>query len=135
MTEKAIEAAAEALFRFKHCIGSDWTALAQEWQKQYYRNEVAPIIAAYEAVIDREKPTHRHKKSGTEYVLIGYGKMQAEHWEDTRGAFDEGGYIGGDSVDMHEVAIYRSVDDGSLWVRPKEEFEDGRFEEIATEDI
>lgn len=26
------------------------------------------------------QPTHRHKKRGTEYVLLGYGKIQAENW-------------------------------------------------------
>ena len=34
---------------------------------------------------------------------------------------------GGRRVDMREIAIYRSIDDGSLWARPREEFEDGRF--------
>lgn len=65
------------------------------------------------------RPTHRHKKRGTEYVLIGYGRMQSENWIDKRT---------GKSIDMEEVAMYRSVDDGSLWPRPREEFEDGRFE-------
>lgn len=70
------------------------------------------------------KTTHRHKKRGTEYVLIGYGKMQAENWFDlTTPTLTE--------VSMHEVAIYRSVDDGTLWVRPREEFEDGRFEPLS----
>jgi hypothetical protein len=78
--------------------------------------------------------TYRHKKRGTEYVMIGIGKMQAERWQsgeyvsqadiDRYTAAEINARLG---VDMREVAIYRSVDDGSLWARPREEFEDGRF--------
>jgi hypothetical protein len=67
-----------------------------------------------------EAATHRHKKRGSEYVLVGFGKMQAENWF-------AGPPANLSVIDMREVAIYRSVDDGSLWVRPREEFEDGRF--------
>ena len=68
-----------------------------------------------------QAPTHRHVKRGSEYVLIGYGKMQSEDWVTDHGC------DGSRLVDMQEVAIYRAVSDGSLWVRPKDEFEDGRF--------
>jgi len=70
-------------------------------------------------------PTHRHVKRGSEYVLLGMGKMQAEDWRDLSGeqVLEDGAEVG-KSVDMREVAIYRSIADGSLWVRPREEFED-----------
>jgi hypothetical protein len=72
------------------------------------------------AALSQNKATHRHKKRGTEYVLIGIGKMQSEKWY---------------PVDMREVAIYRSATDPTeIWVRPREEFEDGRFEALSQND-
>lgn len=77
---------------------------------------------------------YRHKKRGTEYELIGFGKMQAENWRvlDWATGSGEGEYVG---VDMEEVAIYRNASDHSeIWVRPREEFEDGRFDIVFAED-
>jgi hypothetical protein len=55
---------------------------------------------------------YRHKARGTEYTLIGVGRVQgALHDEDP-------------------VVLYRG-DDGGLWVRHQVEFCDGRFEKIA----
>lgn len=70
--------------------------------------------------MNQHAPTHRHRKSGGFYRLLGVGKMQAEQW------FDEIEL----TVDMAEVAIYQSLEDQSMWVRPLAEFNDGRFEDL-----
>lgn len=89
-----------------------------------YERQISPALSPAPAGVT---PTHRHKKRGTNYVLIGYGKMQAEDWFERTPPHGDPA-----SVDMSEVAVYRSVDDGSLWVRPREDFEDGRFEDLAS---
>lgn len=92
-------------------------------------DEIARDDAFYAAELERaEQATHRHKKRGSEYVLLGIGKMQAARWNE-HGTNPDGGFIV--SVDMREVAVYRSVTDGQLWVRPREEFDDGRFEALS----
>lgn len=80
--------------------------------------------------------THRHKKRGTEYVLIGIGRMQAKEWLSRVQPVDGTGFgFSGNAlmpVDMREVAIYRSATDPTeIWVRPREEFEDGRFATLS----
>ena len=56
-------------------------------------------------------PTHRHKKGGG-YRLLGFGINEA---------------------DRTEVAIYDDAD-GTVWVRARAEFEDGRFTPITMVD-
>lgn len=59
----------------------------------------------------------KHLKRGTEYELLGVGCLQ----------------VGPAPLrDMEEVAIYRG-DDGHLWVRPSDEFMDGRFALVSDE--
>lgn len=57
----------------------------------------------------------RHKKRGTTYKVIGTAEVQAEDC-----------ILEGDLV-----IVYRADSDGKLWVRPTEEFYDGRFKPSA----
>jgi hypothetical protein len=103
---------------------------AREVAEEYDSPSIIPLYASPLPTVE-VTATHRHKKRGTEYVLIGIGKMQAEYWEDREYASTDE-FVHGTSVDMREVAIYRSATDpNEIWVRPREEFEDGRFEALS----
>lgn len=56
---------------------------------------------------------YRHKKRGTQYMVMGKATLQIEG-----------------PHDMAECVIYQSMDDGRVWVRPAAEFFDGRFERV-----
>ena len=62
-------------------------------------------------------PTHRHKKLGSEYEVIGEATLKIDTTFLTNG---------------EQVAVYRDVA-GKLWVRSVAEFNDGRFETINKE--
>lgn len=59
---------------------------------------------------------YQHRKGGF-YTEIGEGKVQTDT----------------PLVDYDEVTVYRSEADGSVWVRPTKEFNDGRFIGIGNE--
>jgi len=60
---------------------------------------------------DIPTPTHRHRKGGL-YRLIARGRIEAT---------------------LEPCAIYESVKDDLVWVRPEAEFEDGRFTPLLPE--
>jgi hypothetical protein len=60
---------------------------------------------------DTPPPTHRHRKGGL-YRLIARGRIEAT---------------------LEPCAIYASVKDDLVWVRPEAEFEDGRFTRLVPE--
>lgn len=91
------------------------TAIDARGMYSLSHQELRKALEALDALpADTSGDGWRHKKRGTTYDIIGNGRVQcaeAVH-------------------DMAEVVIYRADVDGSLWVRPWQEFYDGRFERI-----
>ena len=56
----------------------------------------------------------RHLKRGSIYVKVGVAGLQCTS----------------PVVEGVPMVVYKSIEDGRLWVRPEEEFLDGRFEKI-----
>lgn len=79
-----------------------------------YVKAIQEIATALE---DAAATRWQHKKRGSTYIEIGRGRLQA---------VDPGGLS-----DLQPMVIYISEAGGSLWVRPADEFEDGRFERLA----
>ena len=65
----------------------------------------------------------RHKKRGTVYeVITDSASLQCSAAEEFEIMFDDDTWT-----------VYRNVETGHIWVRPTEEFLDGRFDRIVEE--
>ncbi|MDI6837830.1 MAG: hypothetical protein QMD99_19250 [Rhizobiaceae bacterium] len=84
-----------------------------QYVKEQWPLYVVDAHAALSA-LEVDKPTHRHKKRGSVYTVIANGVLQVDA-----------------DLDNEKVVIYRG-EDGRYWVRPEYEFNDGRFEALAT---
>lgn len=60
------------------------------------------------------RPTHRHNKRGSTYRVVGTASLQA----------------GAPVEEPTELVIYQG-EDGRLWARPEDEFNDGRFTALS----
>jgi len=90
--------------------------------------DLGGVISAYiKSLAASASPRRvRHKKRGSLYSVLGTAEMQV-----STGAWDQSGRgpPWRDTKDGDKVVVYRG-DDGRLWVRFPDEFEDGRFEEV-----
>ncbi|MDB5971266.1 MAG: hypothetical protein JWQ90_3716 [Hydrocarboniphaga sp.] len=74
----------------------------------------AQRIADLERSAGLGPPTHRHLKRGSVYAELGRGEVQSSR----------------EIVEGDQLVIYRA-ENGSLWARPPEEFDDGRFKPLV----
>jgi hypothetical protein len=108
MLDKIQSAWAEAIYSdLENGVRSLNERVHKEFASRY------PSIASFGDTVDGLFKRVRHKKRGSEYAVIGHGKIQTDV----------------PLKDYDEVVVYQS-EDGTIWVRPVSEFMDGRFENV-----
>lgn len=99
---------------YSHAAISNDPKIMREW----IDSDAAKIRAALQQAPDALwQPTHRHVRRGSLYQKIGNAQLQI----DKPRQFSDYAYM----------IVYRG-EDGFLWVRPVDEFIDGRFAELPT---
>lgn len=76
----------------------------------------------------------RHKKRGSIYKMLGRAKMQIGEPICNENQINLLSKNLAERLEAMSFVVYRSVTDGTMWVRPETEFLDGRFEEIHGHD-
>ena len=78
---------------------------------------------------DQPEPRRvRHKKRGTTYTVLGFARAQVSKASPLGGSFPATARL---LCDDDALIVYHG-EDGQLWVRFPDEFNDGRFEELST---
>ncbi len=107
------EARQRALRAFDYCRYS-WQTKDGLGALHEQLGEIYPALTAQSPVtVEGWRPTHRHVKRRTQYMVLNTAIMQC---------------VDGQYDDM-PLVLYRDIA-GNHWVRPVEEFNDGRFEAI-----
>lgn len=73
-----------------------------------------PKMMARIAELEKVRPVVEHATRGSRYEVVGRATLQTSR----------------PLTDYDAMAVYRDRD-GELWVRPKNEFEDGRFQPVV----
>lgn len=104
--------------RFERATATE-DAQQKNWNAAIEPLYTASSLPGHQSAASHSQEIWRHKKRGTTYTIIGRGKLQSS---DPTGLGDN-----------QPMVVYRSEADGSIWVRPTDEFEDGRFERVASQ--